>query len=237
MPADRIAGVAQQEIAAQLIVVHGQHRSGFPHPGVDAKGQPIVAAPFNILHRTTRFAFEINKPAPAALAFNQCKASLHRAALQPWHREAPALRAVVITYRIHAVQPLGHNFITIVIGSVLRLVEIETGGEDPPIALLYHLAQRVLSLPGLNQNAFRQVRVINLIPADHLPVVFFEDCLQPAVEVRLQRVAIGQPLLAHKRLDSRVSFPLTVVHFIPADMQIRSGENSRSLGDHASAKA
>lgn len=79
--------------------------------------------------------------------------------------------------------------------------------------------------------------MVNLIPADHLAVMLLKDRFQPAVEVRLQRVAVRQPVVAHKLLDSRVRFPLAVVHFVAADVQIRIGKIAASSLTIASAKA
>ena len=122
------------------------------------------------------------------------------------------------------------------IGGGLGLVEIETGRENALVAVLRHLPQRVLPLPGLDQNAFRQVGMIDLIPADHLPVMLLKDRFQPAVEIRLQRVAVRQPVVAHEVLDRGVRFPLAVVDLIAADMQIRIGEDRRQFADHRVSK-
>ena len=123
------------------------------------------------------------------------------------------------------------------IGGGLGLVEIETGGENALVAVLRHLPQRVLALPGLDQNAFRQVGMIDLVPADHLPVVLLKDRLQFTVEVRLQRVAVRQPVVAHEILDCGIRFPLAVVDLVTADMQIRIGEDRRQFADHRVGKS
>ncbi len=122
------------------------------------------------------------------------------------------------------------------IGGGLGLVEIETGGENALVAVLRHLPQRVLALPGLDQNAFRQVGMVDLVPADHLPVMLLKDRLQFTVEVRLQRVAVRQPVVAHKLLNGRVRFPLGVIHLVTADMQIRIGEDRRQFANHRVSK-
>ena len=78
--------------------------------------------------------------------------------------------------------------------------------------------------------------MIDLIPADHLPMMFLEDRLQLAVEIGLQRVAVRQCVVAHERLDRGVRFPLAVVHLIAADMQIRIGEYRRQFADYRISK-
>ena len=100
----------------------------------------------------------------------------------------------------------------------MRLIEIKTGGENPFVALLCHFAQRVLPLPGLDENAFWQIRMVNLIPADHLAAMFFKDRFQLAVEIRLQSVAVSKFVVAHKLVNGFVFFPLRIVNFITADM-------------------
>ena len=82
-----IAGIAHQEIAAQLIVVHRHHRARFAHPGIDGKRHLIVVAPRNILYRTTGFPGEINKSTPAGIPFHQGETPLHRLAFQTRHGE------------------------------------------------------------------------------------------------------------------------------------------------------
>ncbi|MNV36202.1 hypothetical protein D3C71_1276710 [compost metagenome] len=74
--------------------------------------------------------------------------------------------------------------------------------------------------------------MIDLVPADHLPVVFLKNGFQFAVEIRLQRVAVGEFVVAHKLLDGGVAFPLGIVNFIPADVQVRIGEDRRQFADH-----
>ena len=118
----------------------------------------------------------------------------------------------------------------------LRLIEIEARREDPFVAVLRHLSQRVLPLPGLDQNAFGQIRMVDLIPAHHLPVVFLKDRFQLAVEIRLQRVAVRQLVVAHKLLNGRIRFPLAVVHLIATDVQIGIGEDRRQFADHRVSK-
>lgn len=82
------------------------------------------------MHRAARFAVEIDKAAPALLTLDQREAALHRAALQTRHAEAPALRLLAGLHRRLDPQRLRQNFIAVVIGSALRLIEIETGGEN-----------------------------------------------------------------------------------------------------------
>ena len=123
------------------------------------------------------------------------------------------------------------------IGGGLRLVEIKAGRQNALVAVLRHLPQRVLALPGLDQNAFRQIGMVDLIPADHLAAMLLEDRFQLAVEVRLQRVAVRQPVVAHKLLDGRIRFPLAVVHLVTADVQIRIGEDRRQFADHRVGKS
>ncbi|MNS85168.1 hypothetical protein D3C72_1190250 [compost metagenome] len=189
-----------------------------------------------MINRTAGFAAEIDKSAPAGNAFNQRKTALDRFAFQTWHRESPALRAVGIGDDVHAVQALRHDLIAVVIGRGLGLIEVKTGGENAFIALLRHLAQRVLPLPGLDQNAFRQIRMIDLIPADHLAMVFLKNGFQFAVEIGLQRMAVRQFVVAHKLLDGGAVFPLAIVNFITADMQIRIGEDRCQFADHRVGK-
>ncbi len=78
--------------------------------------------------------------------------------------------------------------------------------------------------------------MVDLVPADHLPVMLFKDRFQPAVEVSLQRVAVSKLLIAHKLLNGRVRFPLAVVHLVTADMQIRIGEDRCQFADHRLSK-
>ena len=118
----------------------------------------------------------------------------------------------------------------------MRLIKVETGRENALIAVLRHLPQRVLSLPGMDQNAFRQIGMVDLIPANHLPVVLLKDRLQLAVEIRLQRMAVRQFVVAHESLDRSVRFPLAVVNLIAANMQIRIREDRGQFADHRVGK-
>lgn len=80
---------------------------------------------------------------------------------------------------------------------------------------------------------FRQIGMVDLIPANHLPVVLHRDRLQLAFEIRLQRVAVRQFVVVHKRLDRSVRFPLAVVNLIAANMQMRIREDrARQFADH-----
>lgn len=180
------------------------------------------------MHRAARFAVEIDKAAPALLTLDQREAALHRAALQTRHAEAPALRLLAGLHRRLDPQRLRQNFIAVVIGSALRLIEIETGGENALIAVLGAGTQRVLPLPGLNDDRTRQRRVVDLVPADHLPLVLLEDLFQLLVEVGLQRMGIRQPVLLHKRLNRRRRPPLAGVNFVAADVQIGIGKIAAS---------
>ena len=123
------------------------------------------------------------------------------------------------------------------IGGGLGLVEIKAGRQNAPVAILRHLPQRVLALPGLDQDAFWQIRMSNFIPAHHLPVVFFEDIFQLAIEIGLQGMAVCQCVVAHKLLNGGVRFPLGVIHFVAADVQIRIGEDRRQFADHRVGKS
>ena len=153
--ANRIAGIAHQEVTGELVVIDPDDRARFAHPGINGKRHLIVVAPRNILHRTAGFPGKINKTAPAGVPFHQGKTPLDRLAFQTRHGEGPALGAVGVCYHVHAIQPLGNDFIAVVIGGGLGLIEVETGRKNSLVAGLRHLTQRVLPLPGLDQNAFR----------------------------------------------------------------------------------
>ncbi|MNZ78302.1 hypothetical protein D3C78_968710 [compost metagenome] len=60
--------------------------------------------------------------------------------------------------------------------------------------------------------------MVNLIPADHLAVMFLKDRFQLAVEIGLQSVAVSKFVVAHKLLNGFVFFPLRIVNFIAADV-------------------
>ena len=76
----------------------------------------------------------------------------------------------------------------------------------------------------------------DFVPAHHLPVMFFEDRFQLAVEIRLQCMAVRQFVVTHEFLNGGVLFPLRVVHFIATDMQIGIGEDRRQFADHCLCK-
>lgn len=76
----------------------------------------------------------------------------------------------------------------------------------------------------------------DFVPAHHLPVMFFKDRFQLAVEIRLQCMAVCQFVVTHEFLYGGVFFPLRVVHLIATDMQIRIGKIAASSLTIASAK-
>ena len=63
--------------------------------------------------------------------------------------------------------------------------------------------------------------MVDLVPADHLAVMLFKDRFQLAVEIRLQRVAVRQLVVAHKLLNGRIRFPLAVILFVVHDFCTR----------------
>ena len=101
--ANRVARIPDEEITGEFVVINGDNRARFAHPGIDGEGHLIVIPPFNILHRAAGFPGKINKPAPAGIPFHQREAPLHRLALQARHGEGTALGAVGVRYHVHAV--------------------------------------------------------------------------------------------------------------------------------------
>ncbi len=71
----------------------------------------------------------------------------------------------------------------------------------------------------------------HLVPADHLLAVLLHDRQQPPVEVRLQRVRVGEVVLLHERRDAFVRHPLLAFVLVAADVEVGVREERGHLAE------
>ena len=130
-------------------------------------------------------------------------------------------------------EPAGQRVDGVVLGGGVDVVEVVAVGEDARDPLPRGLDQRLRALPGLDDDVLRQVGVQDLFPAHHLLAVLGEDGGHPAVEVRLQRVVVGEALLALEGGDALALVPVLAVVLVAADVEVRVGEERRHLAQEA----
>lgn len=98
------------------------------------------------------------------------------------------------------------------------------------MATLSRLAQRILTLPGVDDHALGQVFVQRLIPTNHLAAMPGQYGLQLAVEVGVQCLHVAQLIGFHISRHRGALLPLGWIDLITPYVQIRIGENGSNLG-------
>src|SRR5215217_3651544 len=81
----------------------------------------------------------------------------------------------------------------------------------------------------MDYDIFRQLRLQDLVPADHLLAMLLQNLQQACVEVSLQRVIVLDPLLLHVSLDRRIAVPLLTFVLVAADVQVVVRKERRHL--------
>src|SRR5690554_1076728 len=105
------------------------------------------------------------------LICNQSKATGYSAAAFAGNFKCKGLPGFAGFYLIINSLDFGHRIVTVVIARRLWLVQIITGRQNRLKAMTDCIAYRVWPLPGLNNNIFRQIRMLDFILADHFSLM------------------------------------------------------------------
>ena len=84
-------------------------------------------------------------------------------------------------------------------------VDVVAKGEDPGVSLFGGRGKRFLPAPGLHDDSLRQIRMKNLIPANHGLVMLGQDLLQMLVVVGLQVLVSLHPMGLLESLNLRIA--------------------------------
>src|SRR5262249_28824755 len=116
---------------------------------------------------------------------------------------------------------LGNRIYGVMSCRAQHMVEVVPVRQDALISLLRSLDQRLLTAPRLHHDVARQVQLKDLVPADHLLAMLFQDRKQSLIEVSLKRLRSPYTLLLHELFDLFVAGPVLSVVLISAYVHIR----------------
>src|SRR5688572_22284368 len=72
----------------------------------------------------------------------------------------------------------------------------------------------------MNKGVSGQVRMKDLVPADHFLAVFLQDLQDSLIEIRLQGMVILDAFFFHKGLNLRIPVPLFALVLVPTDVHV-----------------
>src|SRR5688500_7562029 len=111
----------------------------------------------------------------------------------------------------------------------LNQIDVEAVRKNSVVTFACGFGERCRAAPRVNHDVFRQLRLQNFVPTDHLLAILLQDLEQARVEVSLERVVVLDPFSFHERLDRRIAVPLLAFVLVTADVHVFVGEERRHL--------
>src|SRR2546423_14244027 len=106
-------------------------------------------------------------------------------------------------------------------------MDVIRGRQDAVVTLLRRFSQGGGAAPRLNHDVFRELRLQDFIPTNHLLSMLLQNLQQPLVKVSLKRGIVLDAFILHEGLDTWIPVPLFALILITANMHVSVGEECR----------